>query len=266
MVLGMNSKYCIPPPSAGCQDVPANEMRISLRVGSAVLLGPILSSPLPQGNDSRSAWRDGTEDEFGGKKGAQLQIFVRHGTTELLAVRKSWMGDPRSEPASTFATAHYEPARRMVGLRAQARRQVHIASYPWSSFFVREGSVKMDVAESTIPKSMNVDSSYIYNGFLVAAQRRPSRCELDALPIPVAADLIEVGAVFAARCLFSSYADVEVPRARAIHLCEPLEAPQQHASALSLGRLDERLLDRRPRHDGIGPFLIQSAAHTFGTV
>ncbi len=63
----------------------------------------------------------------------------------------------------------------------------------------------------------------------------------------------------------SSYADVEVPRARAIHLCEPLEAPQQHTSALSLGRLDERLLGRQLRHNRIGPLLIQAVAHTFGT-
>ena len=83
--------------------------------------------------------RDGTEDEFGGKKGASnisveslilvaeigtigvcsfsryqegSSKFAPHGTTELLAVRKSWMGDPRSEPASVFATVHYQSVRR----------------------------------------------------------------------------------------------------------------------------------------------------------
>ncbi|SJL08916.1 uncharacterized protein ARMOST_12290 [Armillaria ostoyae] len=45
--------------------------------------------------------------------------------------------------------------------------------------------------------SMNVDLSYVYDGSLVSAQRRPSRCELDALLIPVAADLIEL---FLRRC------------------------------------------------------------------
>lgn len=138
-------------------------MQISLRVGSAVLFGMLsifqsirglkVFSPrtypiLPSASRELSievcvgvrsySKRDGTEDEFGGKKGvsnisveslilvAEISTtggcsfsryqegsskFAPHGTTELLAMRKSWMGDPRSEPASTFATAHYESAR-----------------------------------------------------------------------------------------------------------------------------------------------------------
>ncbi|SJL16359.1 uncharacterized protein ARMOST_19880 [Armillaria ostoyae] len=31
------------------------------------------------------------------------------------------------------------------------KAKFHTASYPWSRFFVREGSVTKDVAESTIP-------------------------------------------------------------------------------------------------------------------
>ncbi len=79
-----------------------------------------------------------SNDEFGGKKGASnisveplilvaeismtgvcsfsryeegSSRFMLHGMTELLAVRKSWMGDPCSEPTSAFATAHYQSVR-----------------------------------------------------------------------------------------------------------------------------------------------------------
>ncbi|KAK0236696.1 hypothetical protein EDD85DRAFT_800430 [Armillaria nabsnona] len=62
-------------------------MQISLRVGSAVLLRPILSSPLPQGSAfifEVTGREDGTEDEFGGKKVLHIGWLHR---VRLLQVR-----------------------------------------------------------------------------------------------------------------------------------------------------------------------------------
>ncbi|KAK0224792.1 hypothetical protein EDD85DRAFT_940804 [Armillaria nabsnona] len=229
-------------------------MQISLCVGSAVLLGVCSFSRHQEGRSK----------------------FAPHGTTKL-AVRKSFL-NPHP---------HCHGSLRVGELEVVQVTPDHLLEASFETFIgFEDGWVACTGSKSNsycfVPLEpflcagrqrhkgrRRVNHSLVYEcGFELCMRwfsgvSTKARCELDALPIPVAGDLIQVCAVFAARCLSSSYADVEVPRARAIHLREPLEAPQQHASALSLGRLDERLLGRRPWHDGIGPLLIQAAAHTF---
>ncbi|KAK0224833.1 hypothetical protein EDD85DRAFT_959071 [Armillaria nabsnona] len=118
------------------------------------------------------------------------------------------------------------------------KARFHTVSHPCGRFFVRVGNITKDVVPSNLDLSI-----YAYDGIwrqsFLRHQVDLQEVELDALPILVAADLVEVCAVYGGvsrvegRPLLMGYSLVRAFRG--------MSGPQQQASALSLGRLNERL-------------------------
>ncbi|KAK0224852.1 hypothetical protein EDD85DRAFT_795530 [Armillaria nabsnona] len=102
------------------------------------------------------------------------------------------------------------------------KARFHTASHPCGRFFVRVGNVTKDV----VPSDLNLSwfNIYVYDDGIwrqsfLRHQVDLQEVELDALPIPVAADLVEACAVYGELGLFTG-SEPSIERTRAKHLRE----------------------------------------------
>ncbi|PBK79661.1 hypothetical protein ARMGADRAFT_1092925 [Armillaria gallica] len=257
-----------------CRDVPESEM---WRYGQGIRFAEWFL--YAKEVSSYSALADVTSNDVSvPMQGGQLELrsdriyrvpmAKTHGTTKL-AVAEEYRGHAltRYERASTFCHTYElvatQPSKRreysdVVVARSFSEDEVQdvdrvrglsdCVHRPEGKirFFVRVGNITKDVAELIVPSDLNL-SIYVYNGIWRQSDLKHQvdlqEVELDALPVPVAADLVEVCAVYGGVSRLEWRTLLMVSRTTAIHWCEPLEACLIHNSKLQLSRWDDLTRD-----------------------